>query len=181
MGKKKIEVQGIEIRLKPVHDSDYISLTDIAKKAEGDNKQLILRWMQNSDTLLFLQAWEELHNPDFKVMEMNNFRLKHLEKRYSATPQKYIAQTNAIGIISKSGRYGGTYAHKEIALNFCYWISPQFQVYLYKAFTELMELEFQRKNLEWHVSKITDNIDEVRNLLDTIPGQKPERDRLKDK
>ncbi|MEM0993471.1 MAG: KilA-N domain-containing protein, partial [Bacteroidota bacterium] len=114
---KKIEVQGLAIRIKPFHEKDYISLTDIAAKAEGDSKQLILRWMQNADTLLFLQAWEELHNPDFKVMQMNNFRLKHLEKRYSATPQKYIEQTNAIGIVSKSGRYGGTYAHKEIALN----------------------------------------------------------------
>ncbi len=126
--------------------------------------------MQNADTLLFLQAWEELHNPNFKVMEMNNFRLKHLEKRYSATPQKYIKQTNAIGIVFKSGRYGGTYAHKEIALNFCYWISPQFQVYMYKAFTALLEAEYDRQNLEWHISKITDNIDKVRNLLDTIPG-----------
>ncbi len=178
MASKKIEVQGLQIRVKSFNEKDYISLTDIAAKAEGDSKQLILRWIQNVDTLLFLQAWEELHNPDFKVTQMNNFRLKHLEKRYSATAQKYIEQTNAIGIISKSGRYGGTYAHKEIALNFCYWISPQFQVYMYKAFTELMEQEFQRKNLEWHISKITDNIDEVRNLLDTIPLQNPKRNRL---
>ncbi|MEM9846443.1 MAG: KilA-N domain-containing protein [Bacteroidota bacterium] len=70
---KKIEVQGLAIRIKPFHEKDYISLTDIAAKAEGDSKQLILRWMQNADTLLFLQAWEELHNPDFKVMQMNNF------------------------------------------------------------------------------------------------------------
>ncbi|MEM9846444.1 MAG: KilA-N domain-containing protein, partial [Bacteroidota bacterium] len=73
-----------------------------------------------------------------------------MEKRYSATPQKYIEQTNAIGIVSKSGRYGGTYAHKEIALNFCYWISPQFQVYMYKAFTELIEAAYDRRNLKWH-------------------------------
>ena len=108
------------------------------------------------------------------------FRNKAGENRYIVTPQNYIAETEAVGIISKSGRYGGTYAHRDIALNFCYWLSPAFQVFLLKAFQDLIEKEFNRKNLEWHISKITDNIEEVRNLLDTIPGQIPERNRIKD-
>ena len=83
------------------------------------------------------------------------------------------------GLISKSGRYDGdTYAHRDIALNFCYWLSPTFQVYFIKAFQQLIEEQFNNKNLEWHISKLTDNVDEMRNLLDTIPGQKPQRNRI---
>jgi hypothetical protein len=134
--------------------------------------------MKNSNTLLFLEAWEKLHNPGFKVHQMEHFRLRASENRYIATPQNFIEETGAIGIISKSGRYGGTFAHKDIALNFCYWLSPVFQVYLLKEFQRLKEEEFSRKNLEWHLTKITHNIDEVRILLDTIPGQRPDLNRL---
>jgi len=176
--KKKINVKGLEIRIEPINDKDYVSLTDIAKGKGNKDRQLMIRWLQNADTLLFLQTWEEENNPNFNVTQMSNIRLESVNKRYSITPQKYIKQTNAIGIISKAGRYGGTYAHKEIALNFCYWISPQFQVYLYKAFTMLMEQEFKRQNLKFHIKKITDNIDEARNWLDTIEGQEPKRNRL---
>ncbi len=180
MAKKKIiEVQGLEIRIEPINDEDYVSLTDIAKQQDKANRQLIIRWIQNADTLRYLQAWEILHNANFKVTEMHNIRLNTIDRRQNITPQRYIKQTNAIGIISKSGKYGGTFAHKEIALNFCYWLSPEFQVLLYKAFNELMEREYKRQSLEWHISKITDNIDEVRNLLDTIPGQKEDRNRIK--
>ncbi len=181
MGKKKIEVQGLEIRIELINKDDYVCLTDIAKQSDTRAAVLIGSWMKNNNTLLFLEQWEKLHNPSFKVHQMVNFRMQAQENRYVATAQKYIKETNAIGIISKSGRYGGTYAHKDIALNFCYWLSPQFQVFLIKAFQELVKQDFERKNLEWHVSKLTDNVEEMRNLLDTIPGQKPERDRLKGK
>jgi len=98
---------------------------------------------------------------------------------FSVSSSKWIEETNAIGIISKRGRFGGgTFVHRDIALNFCYWLSPAFQVFFIKAFQELIERDFNRRDLEWHVSKITDNIDEVRNLLDTIPGQVPERNLL---
>jgi len=89
-----------------------------------------------------------------------------------------IEETGAIGIISQSGRYGGTLAHKDIAFNFCYWLEPAFQLYVAKEFDRLKAEEFGRKSLEWHLTKITHNIDEVRNLLDTIPGQRQELNRL---
>jgi KilA-N domain len=177
-GMKKIEVHGLEIQIEKIKDEDYISLTDIAKESEKRAAVLISSWMKNSNTLLFLNAWEKLHNPDFKVHQMEYFRLQAAENRYIATPQNYIQETGAIGLISKSGRYGGTFAHKDIALNFCYWLSPVFQVYLLKEFQKLKEEEFSRKNLEWHLTKITHNIDEVRNLLDTIPGQREDLNRL---
>ena len=101
---------------------------------------------------------------------MDAFKINSMENRNVLTPKQYIKSTDAIGLVSTPGRYGGTLAHKDIALNFCYWLSPVFQ--------ELMQEEFSRRSLQWHISKITDNIDEVRNLLDTIPGQLPELNRL---
>lgn len=180
MAKDKLLIPEMELELtvEPINDSDYISLTEIAKKHGDPNYQLIIRWIQNADTLLYLETWEKTHNPDFKLTEMSKFRLMYQRKRHIATPQKYISATSAIGIISKSGRYGGTFAHKEIALHFCYWLDPSYQVFFFKAFTKLMEERAQIRNLKWHISKITDNIDEVRNLLDTIPFQEQDKNRL---
>ena len=135
--------------------------------------------MKNLNTIDFLLEWEKVHNSDFKVDQIVSFRNKYSTNKNVLTPQKWVKEMNAIGIVSTSGRYGGTFAHKDIALEFCTWISPAFKVHLIKAFQELLEQEYSKRNLEWHISKITDNIDEVRNLLDTIPGQKGERNRLK--
>jgi len=180
MASKKIEVQGLQIRLQAINDNDYVSLTDIAKQQDSPNaKFLIIKWLQNKDTLLFIETWEQLNNPDFKVANFGNFKMKYQENRYTATPQRLIEETGIICMTSKSGRYGGTYAHRDLALEFCGWLSPVFKVYMIKAFQVLMEQEFQRKNLKWHISKLTDNVDEMRNLLDTIPFQEPERNRLK--
>lgn len=110
---------------------------------------------------------------------MVTFKDKYLQNRNILTPQRWIEETNAIGLISRSGRGGGTLAHKDIALNFCYWLSPSFQVYFIKEFQRLKEVEFSTKSLEWRVERITNLVDETRNWLDTIPGQKTERDRLK--
>lgn len=179
MTKKKIKVQGLEIQIENIHEDDYISLTDIAKKTKNSKPAFtILNWIRNQNTLLYLETWEQVHNPNFKVVQMHNFRLEAADNRSDISPKNFIKKTSAIGLISKRGRYGGTYAHSDIALEFCSWLSPQFKVYLYKEFKRLKEQEFKGKNLEWHVSKITDNIEEVRNLLDTIPGQKEERNRL---
>jgi hypothetical protein len=100
--------------------------------------------------------------------------------RFAISPSAWVKKTDAIGIFTKPVRGGATFAHKDIALGFCYWISPPFQVFILKEFQRLKEQKFNQKNLEWHISKITDNIEEVRNLLDTIPFQKPERNRIKD-
>ena len=179
MEENKIEVLGLQIRLQKSNEGDFVSLTDLAKQRDSENaSHLIIKWLQLSTTLQFLEAWEELHNPDFKVANFGNFRLKYSENRYVATPQRFIEETGAIGIASRSGRYGGTFAHKDIALEFCSWLSPRFKVYLLKKFQELIEADFGRRDLAWHISKITDNVDEIRNLLDTIPCQQPERNRL---
>ena len=178
---KKIEVQGLTIHLKPSQEVDYVSLTDIAKKSDrNEAKYLIRNWMKNNNTLEFLVAWEQLHNPDFgKGVQMDPFLRKLQQNSTILTPQKWVETTGAIGITSKPGRGGGTYAHKDIALEFCSWLSPSFKVFLIKAFQELVEQEHRRQSLKWHISKITDNIEEVRNLLDTIPFQAEDRNRLK--
>jgi len=178
MSNKKIEVQGLSIRVEQIDDNDFVSLTDIAKKIDDEPRFTIRNWMRNNQTLEFLHVWEDIHNYDFKRAESGTFRLKANSNSFSPTPQKWVNTTNAIGIISKAGRYGGTYAHRDIALNFCYWLSPAFQVYFIKAFQQLIEEQYSNRNLEWHISKLTDNVDEMRNLLDTIPGQKPQRNRI---
>lgn len=128
-----------------------------------------------------MQEWETLNNENFKSHQMVTFRLKAPENKNVITPKSYISETNAIGLISRAGKNGGTYEHRDIALNFCYWISPKFQVYFIRAFQKLIEREFERQNLEWHISRITDNVDELRNLLDTIPYQNPKHNRLNPK
>jgi hypothetical protein len=178
MEKKKLNVQGLSITLEQIGEADYISLTDIARRTDSRTDILIASWMKNSATLEFLEAWETLHNPAFKSSQMAGFKEKYLQNRRVLTPQTWIAETAAIGLISQKGRYGGTLAHKDIALNFCYWLSPTFQVYLIKEFQRLKEEEFNRKSLEWHIERITNLVDETRNWLDTIPGQHALRNRL---
>lgn len=146
------------------------SLTDLAKHGTGELKNLITNWIRNSGTLLFLDALETMHNPDFKS-EYRQQNYHHAVKIYRRNPP--------IDIISKSGRNnGGTWAHSDIALQFCYWLSPPFQVYLSKEFQRLKKEEFAAKNLEWHIERLTDLVDEARNWLDTVPGQQPTRNRL---
>ena len=177
MSKKKntIFVDGLTIR---VNTNNYISLTDIAKKATGEPRFVIRSWMKNNNTLEFLEAWETLHNPQLNRDHMVTVYQKYKSNTHVLTPKKWVEEVNAIGITTKGGRNGGTYAHSDIALNFCYWLSPTFQVYMLKEFQRLKEMEFEQKNLEWHVKMITDRIDDVRNLLDTIPGQEANRNRF---
>ncbi len=178
MAKKTLTVKGLTIHIEQVNERDFISLTDISKQSDKETKFLIISWLKNLSTLEFLETWELLHNPEFKVDQMVNFKQTYLQNRNVLSPQKWIGETGAIGMISKSGRNGGTWAHPDIALNFCYWLSPSFQVYFIKEFQRLKEEEFSRKKLEWHLTKITHNIDEIRILLDTIPGQRPDLNRL---
>lgn len=176
---KRIIVEGLQIAIDQINESDYISLTDIARRESEEPKDLIASWLKNSSTLLYLEAWERTNNPDFKGDQMTAFKLSSLENRVRLSPQKFIEATGAIGLVSKSGRHGGgTWAHKDIALNFCYWLSPPFQVYFIKEFQRLKEAEYSGKNLEWHVERVTDLLDEARNWMDSMPGQKPARNRL---
>lgn len=136
MAKQKLIVDGTAIR---INKEGYVCLTDIAKRSiDGAEPIVALRsWLKNSSTLLFLQTWEKKKNINFKLNQMVQFRMKAADNRNYATPQRYVEETGAIGIVSKSGRYGGTFAHSDIALNFCYWLSPEFQVYLMEEFQRL--------------------------------------------
>lgn len=181
MSKTKILMDGLPVSIETIGEADFISLTDIAKheSLSGEAKDLIASWLRNGSTLLFLEAWERLHNPNFKGDQMTAFKSDSIDQRIRISPQRFIETTNAIGIVSKSGRYGGgTWAHSDIALQFCYWLSPPFQVYLSKEFQRLKKEEYRAKNLEWHIERITDLVDEARNWLDTVPGQQPNRNRL---
>lgn len=175
---QRLEVKGITIKL----EDDFVSLTDIAKQnTEQPPKVLVNSWLKNRNTLLFLEEWETVHNPNFKGHQMVSFMHHVADNRNAATPQKYVELTNAAGMYSRSGRGGGTFAHRDIALSFCYWLSPPFQVWLLKKFQELLLADYQRNSLEFHIAKITDHIDEARNWLDTIPNQNPARNRLRTK
>lgn len=180
MGKKQIEVKGFVINIDTVNENDFISLTDIAKQSSSEPNQVIRNWLQNSNTVRFLHTWEKIFNPDFVPIELESFLGQMTDNRYSLSVKRWTEKVNAVGILAKQGRAGCTYAHKDIALEFCTWLSPEFKVYFIKEWMRLKEDESKRKNLEWHISKITDNIEEVRNLLDTIPGQLPDRNRIKD-
>jgi len=157
MGKQKtIQVQGTAITLLPNQGAeDYISLTDIMKKF--DDEFSIYSWMRNKNTVEFLGVWEQLHNADFKGNEFVTFKNQAGANNFNLTPQKWIKATSAIGMKVKAGRYGGgTFAHRDIAINFCYWLSPTFQLYLIKEFQRLKEMEAMeaQETLEWNVKRV---------------------------
>ncbi len=157
---KSIKVQGGEISLLSIKgQEDYISLTDIMKNFEDEFS--IYSWMRNSNTVEFLGVWEQLHNPDFKPNEFVTFKNQAGSNSFNLTPKKWINATNAIGLTVKSGRYGGgTFAHKDIAVNFCYWLSPTFQLYLIKEFQRLKEIEEKERYeaLEWNIKRVLTKI-----------------------
>ncbi len=148
----KINVMDNEIALYQQNDEDYICITDIAKykNAEGTD-DLIRNWLRNRNTIEFLGIWEQLNNPNFKPVEFDGFRKQAGLNSFTLTPKQWIEKTGAIGIISKSGRYGGTYAHKDIAFEFASWISVEFKLYLIKEFQRLKEDE--RKQLGWDIRR----------------------------
>lgn len=159
MAKNKIEVQGITIRIEKINNYEYVSLTDIAKFSNQRPSVVINSWLRNSKTLLFLETWENVHNPRFKGSHMTAFRLKALEERYSISTESYVKETGAVGLLVKRGKYGGTYAFSEIALDFCSWLSPQFKVYLYKEFEQLKTAQLTRKQKEqdFYLNKMFNN------------------------
>ncbi|MFW5758982.1 MAG: KilA-N domain-containing protein, partial [Bacteroidota bacterium] len=134
------------------NDQDFISLTDMVKTEEGEDH--IRNWMRNRNTVEFIGLWETLNNPNFKPVEFDTFRKQAGLNSFNLTPKKWIEATNAIGLISKSGRYGGTYAHKDLAFEFGSWISPMFKLLLIKEYQRLKEIESNQYNLEWNVKRI---------------------------
>lgn len=142
-----IEVQGAVITVSNFEDEDYISLTDIVKNF-GD-EAMLYNWLRNRNTVEFLGIWETIHNPDFKPVEFDRFRKEAGLNNFKLSPQKWCQATGAIGIKSRAGRYGGTYAHKDIAFEFGAWIDPKFKLYLIKEFQRLKVDEAKRIEEGW--------------------------------
>ncbi len=147
----KINVQGSDITIYKNVEEDYISLTDIAKHKTNDTSAVIGNWMRNRNTIEFLGIWETLYNPNFKPLEFEGFRNQAGLNAFTLSPQKWVNTTNAIGFIVKSGRYGGTFAHKDIAFKFASWISVEFELYIVKEFQRLKEEE--QKQLGWSAKR----------------------------
>ena len=147
----KIQVEGTDITIIGVKQDDYISLTDIAKHRSDEPNSVIANWMRNRNTIEYLGFWETLYNPCFKPLEFEGFRKQAGLNAFTLSPQKWTTTTNAIGIICKSGRYGGTFAHKDIAFKFAGWISVEFELYVAKEFQRLKAEE--QKQLGWTVKR----------------------------
>ncbi|MBO6201184.1 MAG: KilA-N domain-containing protein [Chryseobacterium sp.] len=156
---KKINVQGVDIVLYEDNSSDFISLTDIARHKDSENTDTIVQnWMRNRNTIELLGFWEMIYNPDFKPLEFEGFRKQAGLNSFVMTPKRWIDSTNAKGIVSKAGRYGGTFAHKDIALEFASWISIEFKLYVIKEFQRLKDDENNRLNLEWNLQRTISKI-----------------------
>ena len=169
MIKKEIIVDNTNITIVSINEDDYISLTDIAKYKSDDPIAVISNWMRNRNTVEYLGIWESLYNQDFKPLEFEGFRKQAGLNAFTLSPQKWVKTTNALGIISKSGRYGGTYAHKDIAFKFASWISVEFELYIVKEFQRLKQEE--QNKIGWsakrELARINYHIhtDAVRNKL----------------
>ena len=147
-----IKVLENEITVLKIEDEDYICITDIAKYKDNIlANDIIKNWLRNRNTIEFLGIWEQLNNPDFKPVEFDGFRKEAGLNSFTMSPTKWIQGTNAIGIVAKSGRYGGTYAHKDIAFEFASWVSVEFKLYLIKEFQRLKEQEL--KQLGWDIRR----------------------------
>lgn len=149
---RTIEVLDTHITITRIAKEDFISLTDIARHRGTDRSDdLIRNWVRNRNTLEFLGIWEQIHNPDFNAVEFDGFRMQAGLNSFTLTPKQWIERTRAIGIVSKAGRYGGTFAHRDIAFEFATWVSVKFKLYLIKEFQRLQEAE--QEQLGWDVKR----------------------------
>ena len=149
---KKIEVLSREVRISGVEGHDYVCLTDIARYRNPEaSDDLIRNWLRNRNTIEFLGIWEQINNPGFNPVEFDGIKKVAGLNSFTLTPKQWIERTGAIGIQSKAGRYGGTYAHLDIALEFASWISVEFKLYLIKEFQRLKEQE--RQTLGWDIRR----------------------------
>jgi hypothetical protein len=152
--KAKIDVQGseIEVVVNASTQEHYISLTDMTKSFDGGSA-LIEQWLRNKDTIIFLGTWEKMYNPGFNSLEFEGIKNASGGNSYYLSVKKWITQTGAIGIYSSAGRYGGTYAHKDIAFEFGTWLSPEFKLYLIREYQRLRDNENSRLSLEWNLNR----------------------------
>jgi len=149
---KKIKVEDKVISIIKKEEQDYICLTDMLKAKDGSF--FITDWLRNRNTLEFLSVWERIHNPNFNYGEFATIRNQSGLNSFKVSVKEWVKKTNAIGIFSKAGRYGGTYAHKDIAFEFGTWISPTFKLYLITEYQRLKEIEANQYNLEWNFKRI---------------------------
>ena len=145
-------VEGVEITVTTINNNDYISITDMIKAKDGEF--FISDWLRNRNTLQYLGAWEGMYNPNFNYGEFAIIKDKSVINNFKISVKEWVAKTNAIGLTAKAGRYGGTYAHKDIAFHFCMWISPEFQLYVIKEYQRLKDIENNQYNLEWNVKRV---------------------------
>lgn len=153
--KDQISAKGFSIQVYTEDfKNDYISLTDIAKYKNTDDPRFVIQnWMRNRNTLEFIGLWEVLNNPNFNRVQFDTFRNEAGLNRFTMTPGKWIESTDAIGIVSKAGRYGGTYAHYDIAMEFASWLSPEFKLYIIQDYKRLKEDENSKLSLTWNLHR----------------------------
>ncbi len=149
---KSIVVRGTKISIIEREKKDFISLTDMVKGFE-EGSVLIEKWLRNKNTIEFIGIWEQINNPYFNYPEFGGIRNEAGLNRFTLSVKKWIEKTNAVGIMAKTGRYGGTYAHTDIAFEFGSWLSPEFKLYLIKEFQRLKEDENNRLKLDWSLQR----------------------------
>ncbi len=152
MKNRSITVRGADVTISTRHEQDYIALTDMVKGFDGGSA-LIEQWLKNKDTVLFLGVWEQINNPGFNSPEFEGIRNEAGRNSFYLSAKKWIDATGAIGLHAKAGRYGGTYAHRDIAFEFASWLSPEFKLYLIKEFQRLKDEEARSTSLEWNFQR----------------------------
>ena len=182
--KTEINVIDNKIGIMRIGDVDYISLTDLARYVDAEEPRLPIRdWMRNKEVISYLGLWENMNNKNIKGGEFATFKNEAGSNKFKMSPQKWIKETNAIGIVSKSGRYdGGTFAHPDIAFEFASWLSPEFKLYLIKEFERLKKNEAYQQKLEWHANRVLSKVnyivhtDAVKNYI--VPALTEEQKRF---
>ena len=152
--KKQIKVEGVVINWQTIDEEEYICLTDMARKANAERTEVpILSWLRNRNTVEFLGLWEELNNPNFNPHGFVRIKQEVGLNNFYLSPKKWMQETNAIGIMAKAGRYGGTFAHEDIALEFASWLDARFKLYFITEFKRLKSEEYRRQQLEWDANR----------------------------
>lgn len=166
MNNKNIKTQIVAkeqvINVIRIDDKEFISLTDLARYADEDDPRYpIQNWMRNKDVISYLGLWESIHNENFKGVEFDTFKNEAGSNKFKISPQKWIRETNAIGMISKSGNNGGTYARSDIALEFASWLSPEFKLYVIQEFQRLKKNEAYQNKIDWHANRVLASVSYV--------------------
>ncbi len=171
--KTQIVVNEQKISVLRIDNKEYISLTDLARYADNEEPRLPIRdWMRNKEVISYLGLWESINNEHFKGGEFATFKNEAGSNRFKMSPQKWVKETNAIGIVSKSGRYdGGTYAISDIALEFASWLSPEFKLYVIQEFQKLKKNEAYQNQIDWHANRVLAKVnyivhtDAIKNII----------------